>query len=123
MELELPQAPSDVLKATLTHSGPGLVLTLVGAADLRVESYFESLLLALNDRSKNAGVENVTIDLRELTFINSACLKSFVVLISEVRQLGDKAYTITLWQNPAVSWQQRSIKALKAFGEELVIVK
>ena len=120
MNIELPQAPSDVLEATLDRTGHDLSLGLVGAADLRVEAYFESVLKRVHEQCLAAEIRKVEVDLRKLTFINSACLKSFVVWISDVRELKDKGYRIVFLQDSSVSWQKRSLKSLKAFGPEVV---
>lgn len=123
MEISLPAAASDVLEARLIRRGAELILSLTGAADLRVEKYFEAVLKALHAETQKTVIKNATVDLQKLNFINSACLKSFVVWISDVRNLGEKGYSITFLQNPSVSWQQRSLSSLKAFGEDVVIVK
>jgi hypothetical protein len=123
MEISLPESSSDVLAAKLVRESTQLVLTLNGAADLRVEKHFETVLNAVHEQTQRTPIRGVTVDLQQLNFINSACLKSLVVWISDVRGLGDEGYLITFLQNPSISWQQRSLSSLKAFGEESVAIK
>jgi hypothetical protein len=64
----------------------------------------------------------VTIELRELEFINSSCLKAMVAWIYKVDTEG-RPYKIRLLRDPSLHWQRTSIATLQRLAPEVVIVE
>lgn len=64
----------------------------------------------------------VAVDLRELYFINSSCLKAFVSWIHKVKT-AENGYQIRLQMNPRLSWQRRSLEPLKRLAPKVVILE
>jgi hypothetical protein len=63
----------------------------------------------------------VNIDLGDLYFMNSSCLKNFVSWIHKVDTEG-KPYEITLLTNPRLQWQQRSLAGLQKLAPTIVSI-
>ncbi len=63
----------------------------------------------------------VSVDLRELYFMNSSCLKNFVSWIYKVDTEG-KPYEITLMANARLQWQQRSLATLQRLAPKIVTI-
>lgn len=63
----------------------------------------------------------VNVDLGDLYFMNSSCLKNFVSWIHKVDKEG-KPYEITLLTNPRLPWQQRSLVTLQQLAPTIVSI-
>jgi hypothetical protein len=106
------------------ESGPALQITLVGNADLNVKVELERFMVAVHDEARRQHAREVVVDLRQLEFMNSSCLKSFVWWISSVHGLGAAhQYHITFLSSPAMYWQRRSLTALAGLATELVSIQ
>jgi hypothetical protein len=118
-----PIAPSE-LSASVTAEEQGLLVSLVGTADLRSTEAVESLLAGVHKRALSGAVDEVRVDLRNLEFMNSSCFKSFVTWISQVQDLPEPAqYRIRFLSSPAILWQRRSLNALSCFAAHLVTIE
>jgi anti-anti-sigma factor len=103
--------------------GPGLTVTLAGNADRNVQAELERFMSAVHDEARRMGAAEVVVDLKELEFMNSSCLKCLVWWISRVQELAaDHQYRITFLSSPAMYWQRRSLDALAGLASELVSV-
>lgn len=63
----------------------------------------------------------VSVDLRELYFMNSSCLGNFVSWIYKVDTEG-KPYEIKLMSNSRLQWQQRSLATLQRLAPSIVTI-
>ena len=64
------------------------------------------------------------LDLRQLVFMNSACLKELAVWISNIQELPvDDRYRIVLHSSPEIFWQKRSLDALSRLASDFVTVR
>lgn len=63
----------------------------------------------------------VHVDLADLYFMNSSCLKAFVSWIYKVNTSG-KPYQIHLQMNPRQPWQRRSLEPLQRLAPAVVIL-
>jgi anti-anti-sigma factor len=103
--------------------GPTLIITLAGNADLNVKTELDRFMTAVHEEARRMGAREVVVDLKELEFMNSSCLKSFVWWISSVHDLAaDHQYRITFVSSPAMYWQRRSLTALAGLATDLVSI-
>jgi hypothetical protein len=103
--------------------GPTLLVTLAGNADLNVKAELDRFMTAVHEEACLIGATEVVVDLKELEFMNSSCLKSFVWWISSVHELAAAhQYRITFVSSPAMYWQRRSLSALAGLATELVSI-
>jgi hypothetical protein len=101
-----------------------LLLKLTGNADMSAKEGLDALLPRVHEEAKRTSAPEVTVDFRELEFMNSSCFKSFVTWISEVQELEpDKQYRIRLLSKPEMHWQRRSLHALRCFAVDLITIQ
>ncbi len=99
-------------------------VSLAGNADLTVKSQLDHFLREVHNEARRCLAEEVTVDVRQLEFMNSSCLKSFVWWISTVQeQAGDGRYRIVFVSSPTVYWQRRSLNALACLANEIISIQ
>jgi anti-anti-sigma factor len=110
-------------RARAGSEGPSLHVTLIGNADLNVKAELDRFMTAVHEEARRIGAKEVVVDLKELEFMNSSCLKSLVWWISSVNELAsDRQYHITFVSSPAMYWQRRSLTALAGLASDLVSI-
>lgn len=98
-----------------------LTVRFSGNADTRVKEEIHTYLVETHKVALAHGLSKVSIDLRELEFMNSACFKAFVTWLATVRNLdSDEQYHIHFLSNDKIHWQRRSLRALSYFAANLV---
>jgi hypothetical protein len=104
--------------------GRRLVLHFWGNADMRAKSPLDAFLAAADGKACAAAVEEVVVDLRELVFMNSSCLKALVTWLATVQERpAAERYLIRFLKEPAAHWQVRSLHALAAFAPDIVQIE
>jgi hypothetical protein len=99
-------------------------VSLTGTADLTVKAQLDHFLRDVHTEAQRCLAEEVTVDVRQLEFMNSSCLKSFVWWISTVQeQPGDGKYRIVFVSSPTVYWQRRSLNALACLANEIISIQ
>lgn len=64
------------------------------------------------------------MDVRQLEFMNSSCLKSLVWWITAVqKQSGERKYRIVFVSSPSVFWQRRSLNPLACLASDFVTIQ
>ena len=110
-------------RAQVESGSPTLIITLVGNADLNVKAELDRFMTAVHEEARRLGAKEVVVDLKELEFMNSSCLKTLVWWISSVHDLAAAhQYRITFVSSPAMYWQRRSLSALAGLATELVSI-
>jgi hypothetical protein len=106
------------------EAGSPPVVRVAGNADLAVLPRLDPFFRQLHAEMCSSGLPEVTVDLRELYFMNSSCLKAFVSWVVSIAKLpSPSAYRVKFWSNPRLHWQQRSLKAIAAFAPNLVTIE
>jgi hypothetical protein len=96
-------------QGVLGHREPKLILELL----------FRQVHDAMLSQRRNL----LTMDLRELRFMNSSSFKHFVALVKQNEGLGPgQRYEIEFLLNPAHHWQEVSIHALRCFSMDSIKV-
>jgi hypothetical protein len=123
MPLSAHQAPDFSVLPSL--QSPCLNVRITGnASTSRAQKVLEDFLTALHDEVRRLHVEEVVVDIRELEFMNSSCLKDFVYWLSSVRDApAAERYRIVFFANPKHHWQKRSLHSLTCFASEFVSVE
>jgi len=99
-------------------------VSLTGTADLTVKSQLDHFLREVHSEAQRCLAEEVTVDVRQLEFMNSSCLKCLVWWISTVQeQPGEGKYRIVFVSSPSVYWQRRSLNALACLANEIVTIQ
>lgn len=109
--------------AVATQTGTSVGLRLTGNADMAIIDELGKFLVGLHVAALNQKVTDVQIDLRELYFMNSSCLRHLVTWLSSVNELPQaQQYRLVFMSNANLRWQARSLQALKHFAEGLVVI-
>ena len=99
-------------------------VSLTGTADLTVRTQLDRFLREVHSEAQRCLAEEVTVDVRQLEFMNSSCLKCFVWWISTVQeQPGEGKYRIVFVSSPSVYWQRRSLNALACLANEIISIQ
>lgn len=123
-QVEIPAIRESDFSASARVDGGKVQTTLTGNADLNVKSQLDGFLLSLHKHALGDSVNEVVVDVRNLEFINSSCLKAFVTWISSVQaQPTDDQYRIVFLSSPRLHWQRRSLHALSCFANDLVSIQ
>ncbi len=110
--------------ASAQVDGASLQTAITGNADLNVKERLDEFLLSIHHHAVTNSIGEVTVDVRNLEFINSSCLKAFVTWISSVQaQPTEKQYRIVFLSSPRLHWQRRSLHALSCFANDLVSIQ
>jgi hypothetical protein len=110
--------------AHASASERAILVSLTGTADLTVKSHLDSFLHEVHAEAQRRQAEVVTMDVRQLQFMNSSCLKSLVWWISTVQERpGEGRYRIVFLSNPALRWQLRSLSSLACIASDIVTVQ
>ena len=87
---------------------------LRGSADTEARASLNEFVTQAHAEAERLRVTEVIIDVHELYFINSVCLKSMVMWIDRVINMpADRRYTIRFLVDSHLHWQDRSILALQ----------
>jgi hypothetical protein len=124
MTLELPDLKKSVMSVAGGVDGNVITVQFVGTADTEARAELDTYVKQLHVEAVRLAVANVVVDLRELEFMNSSCLKIFVAWLAQLRDLApDKQYRIQIRSNPNLLWQRRSLAALSCFAVDLVTIE
>jgi hypothetical protein len=98
-------------------------LVVSGNADMEMLPALSPFLVEFHDRLRLKQPATVTVDFRDLYFMNSSCFKAFIVWISNIKKLdSSERYSVRFVTNAAFSWQVRNIEAIQEFAPDIVIV-
>ncbi len=124
MTLALDDASAEQLSMCGRATDEAIVVVLAGTADTSVREQLEEYFTQLHSEALRLRVPTVTVDLRELEFMNSSCLKVFVAWLAHLREVEAPAqYKVCFRSNPKLLWQRRSLAALSCFAIDLVTIE
>jgi hypothetical protein len=124
VSLALPKLVCDAMTADSTLDGDQIRMVLEGTADSQSRTELDDYIGKLHVEAQRLGTKTVHIDLKELEFMNSSCLKIFVAWLAQLNDLGpEKQYKLVMHSNPQLLWQRRSLAALSCFAVDLVTVE
>jgi hypothetical protein len=120
--LKLPEVRRSFFTIGSDGKGKSVKVTFKGTADLRCQPALEDFLTALHDESVRMRADQVTLDIRSLEFMSSACFRQVVRWVSRVDD-AERPYRIAFLADPTLQWQRRSMQALTRFAGDFVSVK
>lgn len=93
-----------------------------GTGEAEGAAVLDRFLALLHQQALARELSEVTIELEELEFINSSCLKAMVAWIYKVDTEG-RPYKIRLLRDASLHWQRTSIATLQRLAPDVVIVQ
>jgi hypothetical protein len=101
-----------------------IMVSLSGTADVTIRNQLDHFLREVHQEAQRRRAVQVTVDLRQLEFMNSSCLKCLVWWVSTVQeQPSDGKYRIIFVSSPSVYWQRRSLDALACLGGDIISIQ
>jgi hypothetical protein len=123
-DLRLPALAPPGLSVRAHHDDDRLYAAFDGAADMSSIDGLDAYLAALHEEARAHGVQSVTIDFRDLEFMNSSCFKCFVSWLGTIQDLPEASrYQIVFLSNRQLHWQRRSLNALRCFAADVVTIQ
>jgi hypothetical protein len=120
---EVVRVKGDDFAAAAHHDGTTVTAWLQGNADYAALDALDLLLERVHAESRQLGVKDVAIDLRQLEFMNSSCFKSFVSWVTNIQEMDtERQYKVRFLSSPNMHWQKRSLHSLRCFAVELISV-
>jgi len=106
------------------ESGKDTCLKLSGNADMEMVPLLGPYLSRVHEQLCRMGARSVTVDLRELYFMNSSCFKAMITWIASVNSLeqGQK-YDVKFMTNSRLNWQRRNLRSILDFAPNIVVVQ
>jgi anti-anti-sigma regulatory factor len=117
----LPAIRTESFSLVFSDTGSTPALRLSGNGDGEVVTPLDRTLKQLHEELSFSGARSVVVDLSDLYFMNSSCLKAFVSWIYKVRTSG-KPYQIRMQLNPRQRWQQRGLEPLQRLAPAIVFL-
>jgi anti-anti-sigma factor len=123
--LDLPDlSGSGFMTANAALADAAIAVTFAGTADTETRADLDRYVKQLHGEALRLRVPAVVLDLRDLEFMNSSCLKILVAWLAQLRDLPtDQQYKIRIRSNPNLLWQRRSLAALSCFAVDLVTIE
>ena len=93
-----------------------------GNGDADAVPILDAFLKKLHEELLMKKASSISVDLGDLYFMNSSCLKAFVSWIHKVDTTG-RPYAIRLLMNSRQQWQLRSLATLKRLAPTVVSIE
>ncbi len=119
--MNLPRIEADGLTLSPIDGAPGSV-RFSGVGEAEGAAVLDRFLALLHDQALSQQLSEVTIELQQLDFINSSCLKAMVAWIYKVDTEG-RPYKIRLRRDPSMHWQRTSLATLQRLAPDVVVVE
>jgi hypothetical protein len=112
------------LRSEASSEGDALTVRLVGSAETEAMASLDRMLREVHAAAIAAGAREVTVDMRQLEFMNSSCFKTFISWIGQVQEVeAPRQYKVRFLSDGAKHWQRRSLGALTCFAVDLIRVE
>jgi hypothetical protein len=124
LNLELLPVRAPAFSVDASQSGKSVEVRMNGNADSLVLDVLERFLRDLHNEACRVETSEVMLDIRELYFLNSSCMKLLVTWFTSLRELEPaKQYRVVVHASPKLQWQRRSFDALRYIADGLVTIR
>ena len=120
-ELELPMIEEEGLQLGPVPGARDRV-RFAGTGEAEGAAVLDRFLGLLHRQALALELRRVTIELEELEFINSSCLKAMVAWIYKVDTEG-RPYKIHLRRDASMHWQRTSLATLQRLAPDVVVIE
>jgi len=122
--IDVPMIHTEELHSEASYAPPAVKVRLVGSAEAVAMTSLGDLLGKVHGEAMRLAVREVTVDLRDLEFMNSSCFKAFVSWLGELQDLDPgRQYRIRFLSDDQKHWQRRSLGALSCFAVDLIDIE
>ena len=102
--------------------GHHLVVRFTGNGDMSVVHTLDGYLKLVDSEMLRLELQEAVVDVRELYFMNSSCIKAFVSWIYRVSTTGSR-YAIRFLANTRLHWQSNTLSALQRMAPAVVSIE
>jgi len=102
--------------------GTRIRVVLSGSADAEVQPLLPPTFRTLHAEAQRLMVREVLVDVHELFFMSSSCFKAFVSWMDLLNGRTAPAYQVHFIRHSNLSWQARSLDALRRMALASVVV-
>jgi hypothetical protein len=120
--LKVQEVVSKGFTLAVVHDSKTPAVSFSGNGDSEAIEPLKLFLKALDKELLAKRETSVAMNLKDLYFMNSSCLKAFVAWIYGVSESG-KPYRIRLQTNPRLHWQARSMATLQRLAPKVVQIE
>ena len=104
--------------------GRSLHIEFSGMADLSATATLPLFFNLVHREIQRQAIREVVVSMRDLSFLNSSCLKAFVKWIDAIDSCEDAfRYKLRFISNPKHGWQRRSLETLKSMSDGSVSIE
>jgi hypothetical protein len=122
--IEMTKVNEPTFSAAIFLDAEDLVIRFVGNADNLAQKHLDRLLTDVHDQARRLHVTRVQVDVRDLAFISSSCIKDVIVWLEKVRKTEQASrYLVAFLSSGAQPWQRRSLHAISHFARGIVSVE
>lgn len=120
--LSIAPVHTENLQMTPELADNGIVLRLKGNADSASNAAFGHFVTKMHGEAQRLAVGTVHVDLTQLYFMTSSCIKCFVTWIGCIRSAPPHLqYKLNFVVNPALRWQKRNLDVLLQLSDLLTL--
>jgi hypothetical protein len=91
--------------------------------EMQTDEWLSPLLNDVHEQAVAAGLPEVVLDLRDLSYANAALWKCIVDWLKLLRRDTRGSYSLRVRSDPRHRWQQLGLPALGVFGAERLILE
>jgi hypothetical protein len=95
------------------------LVKLTGNGDAAAVQPLDDYLIRLHEQLRSQKSVGVLVDLTQLYFMNSSCIKAFASWIHDV-DTSDAPYAVRMRFNPGLRWQKRTLETLTRLAPRIV---
>ena len=100
-----------------------LVVALAGAVEGAAVEELGQSLTRVHEQTLAGGIREVVVDMLDLEFATSSSIKQLVTWLQSIHELeADQRYRVIFRSAARHHWQERSLRALKAFAGDVMEV-
>lgn len=114
---------ADLRSATTVAAGT-TTTRLIGTAEATATEQLHAFFDRLHQTCLGDNTRELVVDLSDVEFMTSACLKQFVTWFTAIEATPeDSQYKVRLRGSKGRPWQRRSLNALACFSVELITLE
>jgi len=119
MSLAMDSMQSSDFSIVTEQSADKPLVRLTGNGDAAAAQPLDDYLVKLHEQLRSQKSAGVLVDVTQLDFMNSSCIKAFASWIHDV-DTSEAPYSVRLRFNPGLRWQKRTLEALTRLAPRIV---
>jgi len=124
MTASIHEIKAEGFSAHCDYRGSAVVVWLKGNADMAVHDPLKAFLDDVERVAKSTHTTEAVFELEELYFMNSTCLSLLLRFVNGMVDVPrSDSYRLRFRSNPKLRWQKKSLAALRAYAQELVVIE